>query len=228
MAHDPPTAALLALRGYVEKTAAQVHEAQGDAEGAKVAYREAERFFRAAIELDPTDVGALNGQGNILLAEGQYQKAAVLGRIVTSYRPDYAAAFWDLGITLGHLRATNDNPRLLEELAAVYEALVALIPKEPSRFHSGRLEVCPGRGRGVSPASQRGNRHAAIASPHPPQSWRDLAGRAEARAVVPPPQGSVGGLIGAARPLLPADFLRQDGDSGYSAESRSEGQEKGC
>ena len=130
----PRNAALITLRGYVEKTAAQIAENQADSRGAKQAYAAAARYFRAAHTLDPTDVAALNGQVDIHLAHKEFGKAATLGRVITAYRPDYTAAFWDLAIALRGLLGRGRKPALIRELADVYERLVQLIPKEPSGF----------------------------------------------------------------------------------------------
>ena len=125
---------LLTSLGYVEKTAAQICEGQRDTKGARTAYGAAERYFRAALKLDPTDAGALNGQANVYLARREFDKAVTLGRVVTGYRPDYAAAFWDLAIALRELAKTRPSRALVEELAEVYEKLVELVPNEPSGF----------------------------------------------------------------------------------------------
>lgn len=130
---------LLTSLGYVEKTAAQIAEGRGDAKGAKKAYQSAERYFRAALKLDPTDAGALNGQANIYSARGAFEKAAKLGRVVTGYRPDYAAAYWDLAIALRGLLKAKPSRALVEELADVCETLVELIPREPGGFTSGEF-----------------------------------------------------------------------------------------
>jgi tetratricopeptide (TPR) repeat protein len=134
------SAPLLALRGYVEKTAGQICDGRRDARGAKAAYGAAARYFRAALKLDPSDVSALNGQANILGIQGQHQKAVTLGRVVTSYCPDYTAAFWDLSIELEQLvDPKKPAPNLVRELADVYETLVELIPNEPSGFTPAEL-----------------------------------------------------------------------------------------
>lgn len=125
---------LVTSRGYVEKTWAQVCEARGDSRAADAAYRAAARYFRAALKIDPTDVGALNGQANICIHQHEYEKAAKLGRVVTSYRPDYTAAYWDLAISLRALLKARPSRALIEELAEVCETLVRLVPSEPSGF----------------------------------------------------------------------------------------------
>ncbi len=125
---------LLTSLGYVEKTAAQICQAQGDKKGTEAAYHAAEKYFRAALKLDPADAGALNGQANIYLSRSQFEKAAKIGRVVTGYRPDYAAAFWDLAIALRGLLEAKPSRALVEELAETYETLAELIPREPSGF----------------------------------------------------------------------------------------------
>ncbi len=125
---------LLSTRGYVEKTAAQICEGQGDTAGANKFYQAAARYFRAALKLDPSDVSALNGQANVCQANGEYRKAATIGRVVVGLSPDYAAAYWDLGIALTHLLSEKPEHALIEELADVYETLVRLLPDEPSGF----------------------------------------------------------------------------------------------
>ena len=144
----PRNEALLVSRGYVEKTAGQVCELRSDHDGKNEAYGKAARYFRAALELNPSDVGALNGQANMFYENGDYGKAAVLGRIITSYRPDYAAAYWDLGMALEQLadRAKPDV-ELLEELADVFDTLVVLIPNEPSGFTPADLEDARAKAR---------------------------------------------------------------------------------
>lgn len=125
---------LLVSRGYVEKTAAQICEMQGDSVAAKKYYADAAHYFRAALQIDPHSAGALNGQANIYLVYRDFRKAATIGRVVVSLSPDYTAAYWDLGIALSHLLQDKPDKTLVEELAEVYEKLVDLIPNEPSGF----------------------------------------------------------------------------------------------
>lgn len=132
--HKSVSPMLLESRGYVEKTAAQICEAQGDNIGANKYYDAAAHYFRAALKIDPHTVGALNGQANIYLVHGDYRKAAMIGRVAVSLSPGYTAAYWDLGIALSNLLRGKLDNILFEELADVYEKLVSLIPNEPSGF----------------------------------------------------------------------------------------------
>jgi tetratricopeptide (TPR) repeat protein len=131
---------LLESRGYVEKTAAQICERQGDRSGANKYYTAASRNFRAALKIDPQSVGALNGQADIYIAQGEYRKAATIGRVAIGLSPAYAAAYWDLGIALTNLLKKKPDAMLVEELADVYEKLVELIPNEPGGFTPADLK----------------------------------------------------------------------------------------
>ncbi len=138
---DPKNADLLTLAGYVEKTQAQVCERRQDAPGARAGWDRAAQYLRAALELEPSNIGALNLQVNVFLEQRQYDKAAALGRLVTLMHPRYTAAFWDLGIALdGLLKTSRPTRKLTAELAQVYETAAELIPAEPSGFTPGDLE----------------------------------------------------------------------------------------
>jgi hypothetical protein len=138
---DPRSADLLTLAGYVAKTEAQVRERRQDAPGARAAWDRAAQYLRAALELEPSHIGALNLQVNVFLAHRQFDKAAALGRIVTLMHPRYTAAFWDLGLALQNLVSSQGPTReLLAELAQVYETAAELIPSEPSGFSPSDLE----------------------------------------------------------------------------------------
>lgn len=132
---EPKNADLLTLLGYVEKTQWQISTQTGEVEGARESLLLAARYFRAALKIEASNVGALNGQVNVFLAGEDYEQAVALGRLVTMIHPGYTAAFWDLGIALsGKLKQDGPTEPLVKELADVYEALERLIPGEPSGF----------------------------------------------------------------------------------------------
>jgi len=131
----PNNADLLAMLGYIEKTQWQVSERTGDTERANESLALQVRYFRAALEIEPSNTSALNGQVNLYLENGDYERAAALGRLVTTMHPGYTAAFWDLGIALNQkLKRDGLSLTLIEELADVYETLERLIPLEQSGF----------------------------------------------------------------------------------------------
>jgi hypothetical protein len=119
-----PDAEMLSLLGYVEKTQWQICDASRDRAGYEDALAKAGRYFRAALELDRANVGALNGMVDILIETKEYDRAVVLGRVVTQLSPSYSAAFWDLGIALLALIGKNGSEAILvDEAVEVYTSL---------------------------------------------------------------------------------------------------------
>jgi tetratricopeptide (TPR) repeat protein len=130
-----PDVEMLSLLGYVEKTQWQICAASSDRTGYEEALAKAGRYFRAALDLDRANVGALNGMVDILIETKAYDRAVVLGRVVTQLSPSYAAAFWDLGIALLALIKKNGSETILvDEAIDVYTSLLKLLRVNPAGF----------------------------------------------------------------------------------------------
>ena len=145
---EPDNPSLLTLLGYIEKTQWQVSDIRGETARADESFARAMRYFNAARALDTGNLGALNGQANLFIAMQDFDRAIEIGRYVTALAPAYAAAFWDLGIALSSkMRRDGADPNLLDEIADVYETLVALIPAQPGGFTAADLEYARGAAR---------------------------------------------------------------------------------
>ena len=72
---DPLDANALALRGFIEKTMAQLCNLKGDQTGEKEHYTEAKRLFEGAVQLDPANASAYNGLANLHAESGDFDAA---------------------------------------------------------------------------------------------------------------------------------------------------------
>jgi tetratricopeptide (TPR) repeat protein len=95
---DPLDPEALALRGYIAKTMAQVAEARGQDEERREHYREAARYFRHVVGLEPGNAAAHNGLGNIEYALGNLDGAIVAYNRTIALAPGYTAAHHDLAL----------------------------------------------------------------------------------------------------------------------------------
>jgi hypothetical protein len=133
-----PDAEMLSLLGYVEKTQWQICDESGDRTGYDEALAKAGRYFRAALELDRANAGALNGMVDVLIETKAYDRAVVLGRVVTQLSPTYTAAFWDLGAALvGLIREHGPEASVVDEAIEVYTKLHKLLRINPDGFSAG-------------------------------------------------------------------------------------------
>jgi tetratricopeptide (TPR) repeat protein len=140
LAREPDNVLLLATKGYVEKTDAQVASMRGDVGGSVDAYARAAQLFTRALQIDPEDVSSLNGMANCYLATRDYDHAIQLGMMVVEKQPMYGAALWDLGLALDGKLNDDDAPEesertaLEQALASVYGLLEQVMPLEPQTF----------------------------------------------------------------------------------------------
>jgi tetratricopeptide (TPR) repeat protein len=96
---DPLDAHALALRGYIDKSLAQIYHGRKDVQAEKVHYAEAERLFNGAVKLDPRNPSAFNGLGNVQHARGELDQAINSYKKAIELAPNYAAAWYDLAGT---------------------------------------------------------------------------------------------------------------------------------
>jgi tetratricopeptide (TPR) repeat protein len=95
---DPLDPQALALRGYIDKTLAQIYQARGDRDSSNRHNDEAARFFEGAVKLDPQNASAYNGLGNVQHARGELDAAIEAYQIAIRLEPAYTAAWHDLAI----------------------------------------------------------------------------------------------------------------------------------
>ena len=95
---DPLDAGALTLRGYIDKTLAQIYHARGDLDAEGKHYAEAERFFEAAVGYDSQNASAYNGLGNVLHARGELDAAIDAYEKAIEKESDYTAAWHDLAL----------------------------------------------------------------------------------------------------------------------------------
>ena len=95
---DPLDPEALALRGYIAAGLAQVAEARGQDEERREHYREATRYFRHVVGLEPNNAAAHNGLGNIEYALGNLDGAIVAYNRAIALAPGYTAAHHDLAL----------------------------------------------------------------------------------------------------------------------------------
>lgn len=129
---------MLSLLGYVEKTQWQICDASDDRTGYEEALAMAGRYFRAALELDRANPGALNGMVDVLIETKAYDRVAAFARVVTQLSPTYTVAFWDLGIALLDLMAERGSElSLVDEAIDVYTSLLKFLRTNPAGFCAG-------------------------------------------------------------------------------------------
>ena len=137
---EPNNLGLLVVSGFVEKTQAQVAQLKSDYEEYVTSIAEATTYFAQALHLNPKDVSALNGMANIYSFHGMYDKAIELGTLATQIEPNYAAAFWDLALSLeAKMKAEGPQPGLVRQLKSVYVHLEPLMRTQPDVFSPGEL-----------------------------------------------------------------------------------------
>jgi tetratricopeptide (TPR) repeat protein len=95
---DPVDASMLALRGYIAGTLAQLAEARKDQADREKYHLEAARLFEQATQLDPDDPSAQNGLGNALAHTGNLDGAIAAYRRAIALQPSYASAHHDLAL----------------------------------------------------------------------------------------------------------------------------------
>jgi hypothetical protein len=130
---DPTDVAMLALRGFIEKSRAQVAEARGRPDQASARYAEAAHLFAHAVEDDATDPSAWNGLGNVRQAAGDLDGAIDAYRHAVALAPGYAAAHHDLALALAD-RARAEPSAAAQWLAQAVEACrtaYELAPEDP-------------------------------------------------------------------------------------------------
>jgi tetratricopeptide (TPR) repeat protein len=105
---DPLDAQALALRGFIDKTLAQLSEARKRPAETIEYYQEAARFFEHAARLDPHNASAQNGLGNVQYALGNLDAAIAAYRRAIKLVPEYTAAHHDLALAYeGKMRADH-------------------------------------------------------------------------------------------------------------------------
>jgi tetratricopeptide (TPR) repeat protein len=95
---NPLDARAMALRGYIDKTLAQISEARGDEAARKQYYAEAAPLFEQAVRLNPDDASAHNGLGNVQYALGNLDAAIEAYNKAIKLAPNYTAAYHDLSL----------------------------------------------------------------------------------------------------------------------------------
>jgi tetratricopeptide (TPR) repeat protein len=137
---EPNNLGLLVVSGFVEKTQAQVAQLKCDHEGYVTSIAEATTNFALALRLNSKDVGALNGMANIYSFHGMYDKAIELGTLATHIEPNYAAAVWDLALSLeAKMKTEGPQLKLVKRLKSVYVHLEPLMILQPNVFSPGEL-----------------------------------------------------------------------------------------
>ena len=127
--NTPMNTRLLALRGYLEKTQAQVYFSQEDIDLARDALDIAANYFIAAHKADEKDASSLNGLANIYFYVQDYDTAVRFSKLALEQEPEYAEAAWDLALALEmKLQRRDDEDIILPTLLPVYEMLAKLIP----------------------------------------------------------------------------------------------------
>lgn len=140
---DPLDPDALALRGYIAKTLAQIADAKDNQVDIEKYYREAERMFEGAVRLDPTNVGALNGLGNVCDARGDLDGAIGAYRQAIEIAPNYTSAHHDLAIAYeGKWRA---DPAQAQEWCALalqaWRTAYELAPDDPGFSAEGVVRI---------------------------------------------------------------------------------------
>lgn len=98
MSTDPLDAQMLALRGYIAGTSAQVADATGNQAERDRYHAEAVKLFERAAELDPKNPSAQNGLGNAYHHANNLDAAIAAHRRAIKLEPRYVAAYHDLAI----------------------------------------------------------------------------------------------------------------------------------
>jgi tetratricopeptide (TPR) repeat protein len=106
---DPLDAEALALRGFIVKTLAQVAEATQDPAGRAKYNREAERFFKHVLRLEPDNASAHNGLGNVHYALGNLNAAIASYQRAIQRAAAYAEAHHDLSLAFEGKMQTDPN-----------------------------------------------------------------------------------------------------------------------
>ena len=82
----------------------------------------------------------MNGMANIYSFHGMYDKAIELGTLATHIEPNYAAAVWDLALSLeAKMKAEGPQPKLVKRLKSVFVHLEPLMTMQPHVFSPEEL-----------------------------------------------------------------------------------------
>jgi tetratricopeptide (TPR) repeat protein len=129
---NPLDIQLLNLRGYLEKSQAQLDLQQGNIDNAHEALNTAANYFNAAHKANPDDPSALNGLANTFYYVNDFDTAAHFSKMALERNPRYAEAAWDLALSLEEKLKRGDGPEeIISELITNYNELILLIPGYP-------------------------------------------------------------------------------------------------
>lgn len=141
LSREPDNAKMLVTLGYLEKSQAQVSTLCNDPEGAGHNLALAAKYFANALQLDRTNLSALNGMANVYYFGHDYDSAIQLGFAVVQADPTYGPALNDLAQALeDKMKVIGPEPNVVRGLVAVYEVLVRLTPQQPQIFTARHLD----------------------------------------------------------------------------------------
>ena len=137
---NPQDVQLLTLRGYIEKSQAQVYFLIGEVDQARNALETAANYFNAAHKAEEKDASALNGLANIYFYVGDFDTAVRFSTMALRQAPHYAEAALDLSLALERkLRRGDSAKEIMPILVPCYEMLAAIIPQYPG-FTASQLK----------------------------------------------------------------------------------------
>lgn len=143
---EPNHSQLLTIKGYVEKTQAQISSFKGDQDASVKILREAANYFVKAWKIDSNNYGAINGMANIFYYAKDYEMAIKLGTMLFEITPDYGPAVFDFSLALeGKLKETGLDTTQRKLLIDIYEHLEKLMPRQPQIFSVKHLTYVQSR-----------------------------------------------------------------------------------
>jgi tetratricopeptide (TPR) repeat protein len=149
------------IKGYLEKLQYKVNVLARNPEAALAALNDAAEYFAAALKLDPSNAGSLNGLGGVYYEMHQYDAAITFAELSieesTKKGFEYPSAFTlvrdsilgKMQLASGHdftverlKQFAAEDRSSAEKLKDILEKLVIIVPKHPEEFTLIEHEVC--------------------------------------------------------------------------------------